>query len=123
MLLARGRASEAAALYDKYPSIGQREYFGDAYLMGRTYLASRRYQDAAAVLEKTLGRYDAVRVHFIVEAVLSHYLLGQAYGELGADEKAIERYEEFLRLWNDADRELPQITDAKVRLKRLRQRQ
>jgi hypothetical protein len=35
-------------------------------------------------------------------------------------DKAIERYEKFLGFWKDADEDLPEKQDAKVRLARLK---
>jgi tetratricopeptide (TPR) repeat protein len=49
-----------------------------------------------------------------------HYRLGKLYEEKGLTYKAIERYEKFLGFWKDADEDLPEKQDAKLRLARLK---
>ena len=49
-----------------------------------------------------------------------HYRLAKLYEEKGLSDKAIERYEKFLDIWKDADEDLPEKQDAKVRLARLK---
>ncbi|NIS44795.1 MAG: tetratricopeptide repeat protein, partial [Aliifodinibius sp.] len=49
-----------------------------------------------------------------------YYRLGKLYEETGIKAKAIARYEKFFRLWKDADKDLPQVIDAKNRLLNLK---
>ncbi len=49
----------------------------------------------------------------------AHYLLGLAYERSGWTNKAIEQYEEFLKIWEDADPGIPEVEDAKQRLAEL----
>jgi tetratricopeptide (TPR) repeat protein len=49
-----------------------------------------------------------------------HYDLAKLYEHAGEKAKAVERYEKFLRLWKDADGDLPQPADARARLARLK---
>jgi cytochrome c-type biogenesis protein CcmH/NrfG len=53
-------------------------------------------------------------------AVKAYYLLGLAYEKSGWNKKAIEKYEEFLDIWKNADPGIPEVQDAKERLKKLR---
>jgi hypothetical protein len=46
--------------------------------------------------------------------------LALAYEKSGWNKKAIEQYEEFLEIWKDADPGIPEVEDAKERLKELR---
>ena len=48
-----------------------------------------------------------------------HYLLGQAYEEVGRPADAVAQYRIFLDLWQDGDPGLPGVDDAAARLKRL----
>jgi len=50
---------------------------------------------------------------------LSFHLLGKIYEKKGDTQRAIENYEKFLDLWKDADKDLPDLIDAKERLARL----
>jgi len=50
-----------------------------------------------------------------------NYLKGLAYEGLGDEHNAQESYEIFLKDWYDADDDLPEIKDAKERLKKLKQ--
>jgi serine/threonine protein kinase/tetratricopeptide (TPR) repeat protein len=58
--------------------------------------------------------------HWSIASVKAHYWLGVAYEQKGDSKKAREEYEKFLEIWKDADFNSPEITDAKVRLERLK---
>ncbi|MCK5454865.1 MAG: tetratricopeptide repeat protein, partial [Calditrichia bacterium] len=45
-----------------------------------------------------------------------HYRLAQLYEEKGQKQKAIDRYKYFLKVWKDADPDIPELIDAKKRL-------
>jgi tetratricopeptide (TPR) repeat protein len=45
------------------------------------------------------------------------YRLGELYTELGEHEKAREAYQSFLRMWKDADADLPQLARAEAALR------
>jgi len=67
-----------------------------------------------------LSRYGHQRASLPIWAVKAHYLLGLAYEKSGWNQKAIEKYEEFLDIWKDADPGLREVDDAKARLARLK---
>jgi DNA-binding winged helix-turn-helix (wHTH) protein/Flp pilus assembly protein TadD/TolB-like protein len=48
------------------------------------------------------------------------YLLGKIYEKKGDKKSAIESYGRFLDLWRDADKDLPELLDAKASLSRLK---
>ena len=67
-----------------------------------------------------MGKYDQNRLSFPARSVITHYWLGQAYEANNQYEKAIEQYETFLDIWKNADDGLKSVTDAKVRLAKLK---
>ena len=50
----------------------------------------------------------------------SHYRLGQIFQKKGLNDKAIEYYEKFLGLWNEADAIFPEVEDARKQLNSLK---
>ena len=59
-------------------------------------------------------------VDFVEVHPLSYYLEGTIYERTNERAKAIKSYETFLSLWKDADADIPQLKDARERLKALR---
>ena len=49
------------------------------------------------------------------------YLLGKIYEKKGDAQRAIQNYEKFLDLWKDADKDLPDLIEAKKRLAKLKE--
>jgi len=95
-------------------------FIGYHFVLAQAYLQAGRLDEAVAQLEKALSRYDDDRVWATTMAVKAYYLLGLAYEKSGWNKKAIEKYEEFLDIWKNADPGIPEIADAKERLAKLR---
>lgn len=55
-----------------------------------------------------------------ISAAKAHYGLALAFEELGERDKAIKEYEEFLKIWRDADFNSVEMADARSRLERLK---
>ena len=49
----------------------------------------------------------------------SYHLLGHAYERAGDTALAVEAYRRVLTMWRDADRELPELAEVRMRLAQL----
>jgi len=105
-----GKDAEAIALFRevvRHPPVfwnieGFQTDLADAYLMlGRVKEAIAEYERVLA-----LNPYLA----------LARYHLGEAYDRLGDTARARAEYERFLRIWRDADPDVPELVAAKARL-------
>jgi len=118
--LTKGNA-ELATTYLRKGLLGQAgPLFGVRYYLAQAYLELGRLGEEVAMLEKALSRCDKERASLPIWAVKAHYLLAVAYEKSGWNKKAIEKYEEFLEIWKDADPGIPEVEDAKQRLKALK---
>jgi len=115
---AKGDIKTAIDYFEKADKDAPTPSFYRRYTLAKIYLQTGRLDEAVAELEKALSRYDGNRLG--IEAVKAYYLLGLAYEKSGWNKKAIEQYEEFLDIWKNADPGIPEVTDAKERLKKLK---
>ncbi len=120
--LAKGDTNMALSYLEKVYKDSPTPSFNLRCDLAEIYLNKGRLDEAVAQLEKALSRYDDDRV-WSFNAVKAYYLLGLAYEKSGWNKKAIEQYEEFLDIWKDADPGIPEVVDAKERLKKLKNRQ
>jgi tetratricopeptide (TPR) repeat protein len=90
------------------------------FFLGQAYVESGQAKEAVEILERALLSHDERRLEVPIFSVKAHYLLGLAYQELGRSKEAIGQYREFLEIWKHADPGIPEVEDAKERLKRLR---
>jgi len=84
------------------------------------YLKAGKLVEAVAMFEKILSRYDPDRMSAVPGCVKDHYDLATAYERSGWTAKAIEQYQEFLEIWEDADPGIPEVEDARQRLAHLK---
>jgi eukaryotic-like serine/threonine-protein kinase len=83
-----------------------------AYLRGQAYLQMKEWQKAAAEFQKILDHRGLVW-NFPLGA-LAPLQLGRAYAGSGDSIKARNAYKSFLARWQDADTNIPVLTQAKV---------
>jgi eukaryotic-like serine/threonine-protein kinase len=86
--------------------------FGPVYLRGEAYLATHRWAEAAAEFRKILEHRGIVVNHPF--GALAHLQLARAYAAAGDKAKAKPCYEDFLKLWKDADSDIPLLKEAKA---------
>jgi tetratricopeptide (TPR) repeat protein len=116
--LAEGSYNESIACLEK--AAADETYLGYHYMLGLSYLKSGRLDASVAEFEGTLSRFDPGRAGSPIWAVKIYYHLGQAYEASGWNDKAVEQYETFLQIWQNADPGIEEIDDARARLARLR---
>jgi eukaryotic-like serine/threonine-protein kinase len=98
-----------------------------AYVRGQAYLALRQGPEAAAEFQKLIDNRNLLGNS--VFAALAHLGLGRAYAlqaesvqgaeSAAANAKAHAAYEDFLAMWEDADRDIPVLREAKAEYARL----
>ena len=92
------------------------------YWRALSFIKLGQYQNA---LKETF-RFRPVNNQASVGYILDHswpkkdYIRGMAYEGLGDKLNAKSSYEDFLRVWKNADNTLSEIVDAKQRLEKLR---
>lgn len=73
-------------------------------------------------LEQALKEYQAIlqqvapSPEYVYYQVISHYMLGKIYQELGRNAEAKGSYQEFLVRWQNADPNIPEVVDARKQL-------
>jgi len=83
-----------------------------AYLRGEAYLATKQGSEAAAEFQKILVHPGIVANEPI--GALAHLGLGRAYALTRDSRKAKPAYQDFLKLWKDADPNIPILQQAKA---------
>jgi serine/threonine protein kinase/Tfp pilus assembly protein PilF len=117
---ARGNKTKALTYFERAVKESPYTYFYMRFSLAEAYLEAGKMGDAVAEFEKALLRYDLTRAEDLIQAVKAYYLLGLAYEKSGWNKKAIEKYEEFLDIWKNADPGIQEVEDAKERLKKLK---
>jgi tetratricopeptide (TPR) repeat protein len=87
------------------------------FLRGEAYLAAHQGSDAAAEFQKILDHRGVVLNEPI--GALAHLQIGRAYAMQGDTVKARAAYQDFLRLWKDADSDIPIFKQAKAEYAKL----
>jgi len=90
------------------------------YQAAQYYFEMGEYDKAIAEVAKSQSFYDNRWRGFAFP--LGFHLLGKIYEKKGDKQLAIENYKKFLNLWRDADKDLPDLIDAKERLAKLKER-
>ena len=89
-----------------------------AYLRGLAYLQPKQGKLAAAEFRKILDHPGVSNA--CVTGALSILQLASSQALMGNRNAAFKSYEDFLRVWKDADRDLPIYRSAKVEYVALR---
>jgi len=119
---ARGDYRAALDDLERVSSDDVRASFSYRFWLARALLENHRYADASVTLSKALSDYSSeYRSLMAIWGVQAHYYLAQAYQLSGLPEVAIEQYETFVGIWENADSALQiMATDARDHLTRLK---
>jgi DNA-binding winged helix-turn-helix (wHTH) protein/tetratricopeptide (TPR) repeat protein len=82
------------------------------YVRGEAYLAAHHGSEAAAEFQKILDHRGIVLNEPI--GALAHLQLGRAYALEGDTARSRAAYQDFLKLWKDADPDIPILVQAKA---------
>jgi eukaryotic-like serine/threonine-protein kinase len=91
--------------------------FYPAYVRGEAFMAAHHGAEAAAEFQKLFAHRGLVSADPI--GALAHLQLGRAYALAGERDKARAGYEDFLKLWKDADPDIPVLKQAKAEYAKL----
>ncbi len=87
-------------------------------VLARAYL--RKGQIAEAIVEyERLSAFDPKKEDRRLISPEYHYSLARLYEKAGSNAKATREYERFLKIWKNADRDLPELIEAKTRYAKL----
>jgi len=88
-----------------------------AYIRGRAYLRAKQPEAAATEFRKVLQHRGIVGNNPV--GALAHLELARAYAASGDTSEARAKYQEFLMLWKDADRDIPILKEARSELAKI----
>lgn len=88
-------------------------------VLARAYQQKGELDKAIAEYERLITFDPKSKERFLVHPRY-HYRLAKLYEEKGWSGKAIGQYERFLDIWKNADKDLPELVDAKARYKSLK---
>jgi tetratricopeptide (TPR) repeat protein len=83
--------------------------------LARAYIKKEQLDEAVQLYEKIITLTTG-RLYFGDVYAKSFYCLGKIYQQMGWEGKAIDYYEQFLKIWEKADKDLPELMDAKKQL-------
>jgi len=138
-VMVRGYQQRSKGDFDKavqdFQLVSRKGYLGFkiqcGYELSRSYYEIGKYDKAVEALRRLqnihsnfLQMYEGSPYYILERAIFypkSFYLLGKIYLKKGHNQLAIQNYEKFLDLWKDADKDLPDLIDAKKRLAKLKE--
>jgi len=90
------------------------------FYLARTYLKMDMIGEAVKEFEALANWNILSRMEDPTRSTKIPYFLGIAYEKSGWNKKAIEQYEKYIKTMKDADPGIPEVEDAKERVKKLR---
>ena len=88
--------------------------------LARAYHATGDLDQAIAEYKRLITFDPKSKERFLIDPK-HHYHLAKLYEEKGQPGLTIQEYEKFLEIWKDADKDLPELIDAKARCAKLKE--
>jgi serine/threonine protein kinase/Flp pilus assembly protein TadD len=107
----RGNHVQAIQVLEKTKLYGRNILFPIAYVRGQAYLAEKKGAEAAAEFQVILDNRGWSAASYFYP--LAYAGLARAAMLQGDREKALKAYQDFFRLWKDADNDLTILIEAK----------
>jgi len=138
-VIVRAYQQQSNGNFDKavkdFQLVSLRGYFASkitcGYELSRSYYEIGKYDPAIEAVRRlqsihsNFACWDVDAPLYILELAIyfpkSFNLLGKIYEKKGDTQLALKNYEKFLDLWKDADKDLPDLIDAKERLAKLKE--
>ena len=116
---ANGEWDQAIAKNEKLNEVNPR-WLGSqvGFFSAQSYVKKGELDKAVNEIKKSQAFY---RYAHSLTYPQGFYLLGKIYEKKGDTQLAIENYKKFLNLWRDADKDLPDLIEAKERLAKLKE--
>jgi tetratricopeptide (TPR) repeat protein len=112
--LAEGRTD--AAIESQQRSIVAYAFYGASDSLAAAYAAQSRWPDAVTSYKRYLDQKGALMAEDAPsDWVLGHLRVAQSFEQAGNFKEALKYYDEFLRLWANADPDLSVLHQAKER--------
>jgi len=87
-------------------------------LLARAYIKKGYLDKAISEYERLINFDPAGKDRRIINPKY-HYNVAMLYQQKGRKSKAVQHYRQFLEIWKNADKDLPEFIDAKERLRLL----
>jgi tetratricopeptide (TPR) repeat protein len=121
LLFQSGEYREAAEKYELLSKEELRIFF--FYRLADCFYKTGEYRKAEKALNSIVknDRRELFErtVAFSYHYPRKFYLLGKVHEALGEKKEAVKAYQELLRIWKEADRDLPELIEAKAKLTKL----
>ena len=122
LAMAEGRFEDAIAAFQAWHDAGDRSCaYCSLPRLGEAYEAAGEPDSALAVYERAANADELYGMYQWGDVMAPTYKrVGELYEERNDRDKAVEYYNRFVELWQDADEELqPQVRDVRARIARL----
>ncbi len=130
LLVAQGKSDEAIRHWEGRPEVALNSSFDIQTMISMNLVFSRDGRAKALVkkgdLDASIGEYEQLtkfdpsgKERLLIHP-LHRYELAKLYEQKGSKQRAVEQYQRFLFLWKNADREHPELRDARTRIAKLK---